>query len=489
LFCLEGIQEDIIEELAGELNATLDLQPWDKYHCVAFDEIHIRQNLVFNKRSGEMLGYVHLGTPDEELAAMDRLLAVEVEGNQGEDVPPIANKMLCFMVTGITKVNNVKAVIGCFATRNLSKEMLSSIVWDVIGALELRGLAVLALVCDGAGVNHGFFQMQPPLKPEEIWRKEEPKTESGVVFCTMNIYAHGRPLYLLNDPPHLLKTARNCLYSSGQVTKKRKEKGKDAVRLMMKNGQKIVWDTVVKLYDLNKDDTIRMLYKLNQEAVYLNSYSKMNVSLAARVLSRSMAEVIRNLKWSDCTELGKFCEVMNDLFDMLNGANSYQHIRTRNELFKPYSSLDDDRFQEFEQILGYFDEWVEESKSSAGDKTAQAKRTLSPQTLHGIERTIRGFAGAVCFILKEAEGSSIPPSISAQRFSQDDLEHYFGKVRARFGGNRHPEGHQIVTNLTTTFVQRNLALRGRKKGSTAVNRAVFSEEELSKPLPKRGRKK
>jgi len=266
-----------------------------------------------------------------------------------------------------------------------------------------------------------------------------------------------------------------------------------ATKRLQKNGQIIAWDTVIKImYNLSRQNTLRKMYKLNQEDVLLNSYSMMRVPLAAHVLSRSKAHEIRVQKWSDCEEFAIFCEKVDDVFNMMNGRHPFQATRTRNELFEPYESLDDPRFGEMKEFLTYLDGWRHEvatQKLKLGKKkktfeTDPAKMILSDQTLEGWERTITGFEGAVKFILDAGKNEERKPSLNAQDFFQGYMENFFSKLRGFFGGNRHPTLHQSVQAVTSMYTQSQLAFKARKKGNTGVSRPL-DFEALSAPLPKK----
>ena len=141
-----------------------------------------------------------------ELKKMEELLnqeALSETPTPGDAPSPVAEKILCAMIIGPT--NGIKAVIACMGTGNMTKEELYFTIWEVIGACERRGLRVIAAVCDGAGVNRGFFQIHTPLYP----------TDSKVVFVVKNKFAD-RPLYFVNDVAHLQKTSRNGVYKSRQ---------------------------------------------------------------------------------------------------------------------------------------------------------------------------------------------------------------------------------------------------------------------------------
>lgn len=132
---------------------------------------------------------------------------------------------------------------------------------------------VIAMVTDGFSTNRAFIRRQKPVT----------KLRSGVVFDTINRAASDRVLYFISDVPHLMKTIRNCLYNS-RVDKK---KGR---RKMMKNGQKISWGHIIKLYEKYKDRNLRKTFKLNHMNVFPDSYGRMKVKYAAEVVSLTVAQ-------------------------------------------------------------------------------------------------------------------------------------------------------------------------------------------------------
>ena len=61
------------------------------------------------------------------------------------------------------------------------------------------------MVCDGAKPNRKFFKSLGVTKED---------MKNGIVYRTRNRYSHDRFIYLMSDVPHLIKTTRNCWYSS-----------------------------------------------------------------------------------------------------------------------------------------------------------------------------------------------------------------------------------------------------------------------------------
>lgn len=117
-----------------------------------------------------------------------------------------------------------------------------------------------------------------------------------------------------SDVPHLLKTIRNAFYNSRKESKNKKR----SPRRLRKNGELIVWDTIIRLYLSNK--VLRKSYKLNAQNVFPDSYSRMKVKIAAAILSNTVALDILSQGWRGTSETVEFIQRVNNWFDLLNGA-------------------------------------------------------------------------------------------------------------------------------------------------------------------------
>ena len=86
-----------------------------------------------------------------------------------------------------------------FATDGVTAELLYPIIWKGIRLVESMGLKVIAVTADGANLNRKFLKMHG----------------DGDIYKTKNIYtSDDRYMYFIYDPPHLIKTTRNCLSHS-----------------------------------------------------------------------------------------------------------------------------------------------------------------------------------------------------------------------------------------------------------------------------------
>ena len=190
-----GITKENIEELKEKSSEFAGIQ---KYVAVIMDEMKIIENLVFDKTSGELIGFIDLGDPLTTFANVD------------EDVS-IASHALAFLVRGLC--TNLKHVVAYYFTGNVTSFQLMPLFWKVVAALETTvKLWVLAAVNDGASPNRKFFALHSKLGG---------KLPDGLVYKTPNLFCLERMIFFFADVPHLMKTARNCLYNSGSGSRSR----------------------------------------------------------------------------------------------------------------------------------------------------------------------------------------------------------------------------------------------------------------------------
>ena len=153
------------------------------------DETKIQSNLVFDKVSGELIGFVDLGDPMTNYATL-----------QEEDT--IASHALAFLVRGLA--TDLKHIIGYYFTGNVTSFQIMPIFWKIVSVLELSlKLWVVAAINDGASPNRKFFNLHSNLIGED--------PNHDIVYKTQNVFAMSRFIVFFADSPHLMKTARNCL--------------------------------------------------------------------------------------------------------------------------------------------------------------------------------------------------------------------------------------------------------------------------------------
>ena len=117
----------------------------------------------------------------------------------------LASHGLVFMVRGVC--TEVKFSLAYFATDGITSYQLMPLFWEAVGVLEMScNLWVIASTSDGASPNRRFFHMHKTM---------DDNANGDVCYRTINVFAPHRYIYFFADAPHLVKTTRNCLYSSG----------------------------------------------------------------------------------------------------------------------------------------------------------------------------------------------------------------------------------------------------------------------------------
>lgn len=237
------------------------------------------------------------------------------------------------------------------------------------------------------------------------------------VYKVKNVYAKSeRFIWFFSDPPHLIKTARNCLSKSGSSN-----------RRMWIDGMEILWSHITSLYYENLEFGLSLVPKLSNNHINLTSYSVMNVRLAAQVLSESVGTVLAEFGPPESAATAKFCLYFDKFFDCLNVRNTREHKFKNKPFLQPYVDVCDERFTWLESFLDYLDNWKASIERRPGSFSPKERGMmfLSHQTYEGIKMTINSFKECVIFLLQHGV-----KYVLSERFCQDDLENYFGRQRA-----------------------------------------------------------
>ena len=109
----------LFEELKKQ---TSDYSNNQQYIVLLFDEMKIKANLIFDKVTGELIGFTDLGNPEVNYCSL-------------EEVDSLASHALVFLVRGI--FTNLKFNLAYFATHNLTGAQTMPLFWQAICILEL----------------------------------------------------------------------------------------------------------------------------------------------------------------------------------------------------------------------------------------------------------------------------------------------------------------------------------------------------------------
>ena len=195
----------------------------------------------------------------------------------------------------------------------------------------------------------------------------------------------------------------------------------------------------------------------------------MRVSVAEQILSSSVAAGIMYLQslklkqFENSQDTAKFILTINNLFDMLNSKSMYG---------KNYRSpLKQENLDETQHFLNDTIDYLTKLQDNNGIKLVNGPR----------KTFIVGFAFSSKSILAIARNLLTRnynqfKYVLTYRFSQDQLEMFFSKIRSRFGWNNNPIAFQFKWAL------RALLLKNQVSPSTNANCSVIEEGKLSEEV-------
>ena len=182
------------------------LREHEKLVGLILDEMHVKEDLVYDKWTGELIGFMNLDEISLHLSKLEEDLLANLDDDDGDEVSEdsttatLANSVLVFMVRGLfTSLQFPYATFPCNST---SAEQLIVLFIQAVYHIKRCGLKITTVTCDGLSANRKFYSLFGGA----------PATK--VVYKANNPVAPSRFIYRMCDPPHLLKTARNCFANS-----------------------------------------------------------------------------------------------------------------------------------------------------------------------------------------------------------------------------------------------------------------------------------
>jgi hypothetical protein len=262
-----GIAKSIIDAFKSKISSFADDQ---KLCVVAFDEMKLKPSLTYDSRRDIIEGLQDLG-PNFACQSL------------------VADHALVFYVRGLTF--SWKQPLAYYITNStVNKSVLGSLLREVLDCIINLGLHPTAIVCDQGSNNRACLTGEFNISITQPYFTYKNHT----VFC-------------FYDAPHLLKNVRNNLKDSGYQI-----------------GDHILdWEHIHQFYLKDSELAIRLAPKLKEKHFTLPGFSRMNVRLAAQVLSYSVAKGIHFMSSfgvlpSSAKYTAELCEVIDALFNVFN---------------------------------------------------------------------------------------------------------------------------------------------------------------------------
>lgn len=361
--------------------------------ALVFDEMSIRKHLQWSRAKKQFLGQIDYGfRPD----------CSEV---------PIANNAIVFMLKGINF--ELCLPLAHYFINTLKAEEKAALLKVIITKITGYGVRLLSVTFDGLGTNIKTCKV---LGANFRLNKLEP-------FFQIN--GDERRIYVILDPSHMIKLARNLI-------------GNKKV-LIDEADLKIEWTFFESLEKMRAEKEFTHMHKLTKRHIDFKNV-KMNVRIASQTLSDSVAnsmECLMNQGYTDFSGSSptiKYIRHINKCFDIMNSTG------TENEnMFK--NSISPENKTEIFSFFREISEYLKRIKLSDG-KTV----VYSPN-----RAAFRGFIiNAMNFklIYEECVDTVYTSSLDClktYKFSQDHLESFFGRIRAVCGSNDNPTVEQFTS--------------------------------------------
>ena len=98
--------------------------------------MHIRQDIVFDRHTGQIIGFTNLGDINQHLLEFEESLAT----TSAHHTPKRAKTMVLFMVRGL--FSKLRFPYAQFPSADLTGDLLYDPFWEAVGRIEKCGLKV-----------------------------------------------------------------------------------------------------------------------------------------------------------------------------------------------------------------------------------------------------------------------------------------------------------------------------------------------------------
>ena len=221
---MPGFVEPVLDVLKVKVS-TMDQR--DRYVALISDEMSLKMSLTYNHGLDKIEGFEDFGENNNSLYVSDHALVFMVHGLLSKWKQPIAY----FLTAG-----------------TVTSEKLQELTRMCINRVEQIGLNVKVLICDQGSNNRCFLQKLERVTIERPY-----------------ISVNEKKIFVIYDPPHLLKNIHNNFLKGGYKY----------------DDVDIRWPYIVDFYNRDKEMGIRMAPKLTDKHINLPPFTAMRVNLAA----------------------------------------------------------------------------------------------------------------------------------------------------------------------------------------------------------------
>jgi hypothetical protein len=313
---------------------------------VSFDAAVLRRGVYFDQNSLQVIGF---STKPDSVAD-----CLSGYGNVSIGKDNLAKHCTVVMVQSLTKTR-VAFPLGVYASSALNCDFVRTLVDTALTVLASAGLAVVCLVADGASENRKAFMNLADLSWKDLSLDSDgtiPENCEDFQFAFRHPHIENVIVFIISDPPHMLKKLRNAVLHSGVHDR--------ATRLLSIEGDTMAWSQLVEVFNATACRGTLRAHRVPKAAMFPTSWELMRVGYAYRAIADPSwrSEVERYArergKLNEYSRLLEFMEIVCQLWQAINCGDGEvaaepawrTHISKAFEYFATwkYSSRNDDEF-------------------------------------------------------------------------------------------------------------------------------------------------
>ena len=155
--CATGFSADLDQQLKTAAKIDECTEDWKRCACIVMDEMYIKEDLVYDKHTGALIGFANLGEINEHLLSFQHIIEGESDSDESEE-QELAKTMFVIMVRGL--ITNFQFPYVQFPCGSVTGDLLFDPFWEAVYRLERMGFKVLAATADGASTNRRFIKIK-----------------------------------------------------------------------------------------------------------------------------------------------------------------------------------------------------------------------------------------------------------------------------------------------------------------------------------------
>ncbi|GFH62224.1 hypothetical protein CTEN210_18700 [Chaetoceros tenuissimus] len=481
----DGICHETLDEVKNAF-FTNEKEEWEKMVSLSFDEFKIKEKLIQNAHTLEIIGFTEqmndINVLVKELEEQTEQTTSNETNNltpnkRDNNTPKRASHMLIFMmIRWDDQGDPFKRVVARYAVKGSKGESLVRKVKHVIRALATRDLIVNNVTSDGASENMSCFKQLATYTAKEIWPNLNPSLP-GEFKVAFDHPSYPCKIFIGGEMAHWVKKLVNALESSSSTKKERD---------LTKNGKKIN----LKMIETAWRDQLGGISSLRSKNCPLtvdhfekNSFNRMKSHIALQTLSKRTHDLILDYckndpgKLEEYSSLLKLIEYTNNMVDIWNHKpqKTFKGLDGEENRFRPLQKVGEEDLQDHEYIkyleefLLFFVEWKDE------EFEGKSKYHFIPNTLYE----------SFCYLVFGLKGvaAMIPEGrkMIHNRGGTDIVENEIGRVRQ---GNSNPGAGDAIGMIATGNNTRMTTFTRNAKGNVS-EQGINSGELCSKPTKRR----